>query len=343
MLKISKILFGALVTLLALWQLPWCYNFFTARSVSTPFTLYSSVIGKFAMLEHDENGRLQYKDAEGKVYTEEEFDSILPTFYYRQLVTDNRFPDSICGQEVTPRQIQLANFNVRYSPLDLNKPSIGLQQLLESKSGRVDLELPDDVFRITSGGMEFIDMKTNMINEKKSRMFTETMLRKGFRFPVFRLSGNPTDRKEYDEGYVMLDSERKLYHVKQMVGRPYVRPIELPSELKAEHLFITEFPSRRWLCFLTDSEGHFWVVEKDTYAVVRTGIPPFNPEKESILIIGNLFDWTARIDRYERQCYYGLSANSYELLDSLVYPTPDNSVKGLKFTSTKDKFVMPRF
>lgn len=343
MIKFCRIYFGCLIVLLLVWQIPSLYNFFAVKPADTPFTLYSSVVGKFTQMQRGEDKKTIYRDHTGTEYTEEQFDSILPTFYYRQLITDDRFPDTICGQAVTPRGIQLSNFNIRISPRDLNAPKVGVQQLLESMSGRVDLTLPDDVFRITGSGIEFIKIATNEIDDAKSKRFTEMMKSKGFVFPAYRMSGNPTDRKEYDEGYVMLDADRKLFHVKQTVGRPYVRAIDIPQGLQPEHLFITEFPSRKWLCFMTDAEGGFWVVERDSYAVKRTGIPPFNPERESMLIIGNLFDWTVSIDRADEECYYALDADDYSLMDSLSYATPNRAMAGLKFTSSKDKFVKPRF
>lgn len=342
MLRLSKLIFWGLVALLALWQLPWCYNFFAAKSTTTPFTLYSSLAGDFAVLERGEDKQMIYTDRSGRDYTEDQFDSILPTFYYRQLVTDDRFPDSICGVAVTPRLIQQNNFTVRFNPSDINKAQIGLQQLLESMSGRVDLELPDDVFRLTDQGIEFVKMATNSLDQEKSASFTEMMLRKGFRFPAHHFSGNPTDRKEYDEGYVLLDADRRLFHLKQTKGRPYVRAIELPEEMTAERLYITEFPSRRTLCFVVDSEGGFWVVERD-YRVVKTGIPAFKPETESMLIFGNLFDWTVKIADENSERYYALDGNDYHLLDTMTYELSKQSIPGLKFTSSKDRFVKPRF
>ena len=342
MFKISKILFSVIVLFLLVWQVPACYNFFMSTSVDTPFTLYSSIAGEFATLQTDENKKMHYRDASGKEYTEEQFDSILPAFYYRQLVTDGRFPDTISGISVTPRQIQLSNFTMRLSPLELNKPKLGLWQMLESMSGRVDLELPDDVFRITTEGIVFVKMETNTVDEDKSLRFTKAMRQKGFEFPAICISGNPTDRKEYDEGYVMLDASKKLYHVKQTVGRPYVKAINMPEGLLPQHLFITEFPSRKWLCFLTDVDGRLWVVERDTYAVKRTEVPSFNPTEESALIIGNMFDWTVRINRDDRECHYAISAKDYTLIDSLIYDTPVHRMPGLTFTTLKDKYVKPR-
>lgn len=329
--------------MLGLWQLPWCYNFFVGPSTSTPFTLYSSVVGEFALLQNNHDGEISYADRAGNSYTEQEFDSILPMFYYRQLVTDGRFPATICGVEVTPREVQRTSFSFRLTPSEQQKPHTGLYQLLESMSGRVDLVLPDDVFRLTQHRIEFVDMASNTILEEKSERFTRMMSSKGFRFPAHRIAGNPTDRKEYDEGYLLLDADRRLFHLKMTKGRPYCRAIELPEGMTPEYLYITEFPARSMLGFIVDTEGGFWVINRPSYEVVRTGIPSFDPCRESMFIMGNLLDWTVRLSDRDTERYYALSAADYSLIDSLRYLTPDHSIKGLCFTSTRDKFVRLRF
>ncbi len=342
MLRISKIFFWAMVVVILAWQLPWLYNFFFAKSSKSPFTLYSSVVGEFAVIDVSDKD-IVYSDLTGRHYTEAEFDSILPMFYCRQLMADGRFPETICGVEVNPYDVQRENFHARYNPSDINKPQIGLYALLESMSGRVDLQMPDDVFRITDEGIEFIDMESNTINEEKSARFTEMMLRKGFKFPATHLSGNATDRKEYDEGYVILDAERKLFHLKMTKGRPYCRAIELPEQMTAKYVYITEFSSRRMLALIVDTDNSLWVVKRPSYEVVKSGIPSFNPETESMIIMGNMLDWTVGISDRLTDRYYALDAEDFHLIKEHTYSTPDSSIKGLTFTSYNDEFVRPRF
>ena len=228
MRRFSTILLYVTIAFLLLWQLPWCYNFFVVKPDKTPFTLYSFVIDDFAQIGQEEGKGTVRRDLSGNIYTEAAFDSILPMFYFRQLMSDERFPDTIKGIAVTPKLVQTENFNFRSVPSDINAPSIGLYPLLESMSGRVDLKMPDDVFRITSKGIDFIDMATNSINPEKSLLFTEAMRKKGFHFPATEIAGNPVVKKEYDEGYLLLDANRCLFHLKQVKGRPYVRAIALP-------------------------------------------------------------------------------------------------------------------
>ena len=158
MRRFSTILLYVTIAFLLLWQLPWCYNFFVVKPEKTPFTLYSFVIGDFAQMGQEEGKGSVRRDLAGNIYSEAAFDSILPMFYFRQLMSDERFPDTIKGIAVTPKMVQTENFNFRSVPSDINAPSIGLYPLMESMSGRVDLKMPDDVFRITSKGIEFIDM-----------------------------------------------------------------------------------------------------------------------------------------------------------------------------------------
>lgn len=46
MIRFSKIFFYITVAVLLVWQLPWCYAFLTLKPVKTPFTMYSSEIGR---------------------------------------------------------------------------------------------------------------------------------------------------------------------------------------------------------------------------------------------------------------------------------------------------------
>lgn len=344
MIRFSKIFLCITVALLLLWQLPWCYSFFAAKGVRSPFVLYSTLSGNFiSTIYSEEKGSAVRLSEDGTEYSQEEVDSLLPFFYMRQLMADERFPDTLNGVGFTPREAQLANFSFRSNPMDINAVKIPLYPLLESKSGRVDLVMPDDVFRGTDSGIEFISSKTNSINEKKSKSFTDMMVKKGFTFPISYISGNPTARKEYDEGYLLLDSDGKLFHLKQMVGRPYVRHIELPAGLKAKYLFITEFKDKKTLGFITDEKNCLYVLNNGTYDIVKTGVENFNPQTDVLSIFGNLFDWTVCVRKSEGHFYYALNAKDYSLIKSYTYSSEGADVPGLHFTSSSDKYVKPRF
>ncbi len=318
MQKFAKILFIVTIILMLLWLLPWAYRFVTAKSYKTPFTLYSSIVNDFAILDNSQNG-ISYADLSGNQYTEKQFDSILPLFYFRQLVAEERLPDTLHGVAISPRVIQAENFIFRSSPLEINKINVPLYPLLESMSGRVDLTMPDDVFRMDQR-MEFIDIPGNNVKEEKSRLFTDMLLKKGFVFPAQVIAGNPTARKEYDEGYLMTDHENKLFHVKQVKERPYVRLIETPSDLRIKHIYVTEFKNRKFLAFLVDEQFRFWVLKAKSYEFCQVEIPAFDPTEMSMSIIANMFDWTIIIKEGEKEKLYAINADDFGLIKSMEYP-----------------------
>ena len=120
---------------------------------------------------------------------------------------------------------------------------------MESMSSRVKLESPDDVFRFTDNSIEVIDAESNTINIEKSKRFSEMLSGNGFSFPANYLSGNPSVKKDYDEGYLVLDRTTQLFHLNQTIGRPYVRKIDIPHVISLKNVFITEFTNSKKLEF----------------------------------------------------------------------------------------------
>ncbi len=352
MIRISKILLFFTVTALLAWVLPWTYGFLGGASPRTPFTLYSTVTGEFSWMEATDNG-IAYKDAAGHAFTDKEFDSILPFFYYRQLVSDNRFPDSIRGIAVTPRTAQNGNFMFRSSPRQVNATTPAIYPLLESMSGRVDLQSPDDVFRIDANGITFIDCATNSVKADKSAAFTGMLRKKGFVFPAKVVAGNPTTRKEYDEGFFVTDNEGKLFHLKQTKGRPFVRAVELPERVEPAQIFVTEYRGRQYFAFLTDKAGQLYVLTSGDYALHPVAVPPLDLTRQSMMIVGNPFDWTLKVSGTDgAEHYYAIDGDDFGLLKELHYPAPEPAgiekaekyifPFRLSFTSGLDTEVFPR-
>ena len=350
MARYSKIFFVFIILVLSLWLIPWFYHFMTAQPIRNPFTLYSCIIDDFACLDYSENKGVQYKDRNGHLYSDRQFDSILPFFYYHQLASDGRLPDSLNGIKLTPQKIGLTNFIFRQSASDINKTVPRLYPLLEAMSGRVDLQMPGDVFRLNNR-IEFIDMATNTILEKKSEIFTQAMKKKDFRFPVRCIGGNPTVKKEYDEGYFLTDSDHRLFHLKQLRGRPYFRPIPLPKGIEITHIFVKEYPNRKFYALLTDQENNLWALSNPDYQLYPLPIGKYDPRQDDIQIIGDLFNWTVSIDKKDGEHIFALDATDYSLIDSLTYPQQSSMASKighyffpaeLSFTSYDDQYDYPR-
>lgn len=350
MRKLANIILGIIVAMLLVWELPWLYNnyavsFFHGDEIGgQPFTLYSGLADDFIQNVNSGQGR---RSVTGKEYTVEEADSLLPFFWTSQLINAGRLPDTIRGRAVSPQLIRHTNinFNRRAYETHTNRPNCGLWILLESLPKRVNLDYPDDAFRFTDSGIEFVNMNTNTLKPKKSKLFTDALLKKGFAFPVHELDGNPDTRKEYDEGYLLIDNERKMYHMKMTAGQPYVRRIEFDNDtVTPKFIFVTEFRSRCLRGMMTDENNVLYAITPDYEVKPIGGGIHFDPTQNNMMIMGNMFDWTIRVTTAEAEEFYGVSALDYSLLKTFIAPYgSDPYLPGLHFTETIDRWVKPRF
>lgn len=349
MIKYSKAFLFITVVLLLMWGLPWAWHFLFGKPGSYPFTIYSCVAHQFVAMDRS-SGSVAYRGEDGSIYSEKQFDSILPTLYNRQLVSDGRFPSQINGVEIDNRTLQMEKFMFRHKPSDINVKRPGLYPLFEGMSGRVDLQMPGDVFRMNTR-MEFVDMEENRVNEERSQRFTQALLDKGFHFPAGVIAGDQNVRKEYDEGYLITDGEGQMFHVKRLKDRPFVRNTEI-SGVNVKYIFPTTFRNRRFYGFISDEDRNLYVLNTKTYELKKLPIPAYDPEKETITIFGDPFYWTVQVLGQEGLKVYAVDANDYSLVAEKTIPVQENrAVKigryifpaELSFTASTDQYVWPRF
>lgn len=347
-MKAIKTLLTIVSILLLAWVLPWAWRLATDQPARYPFTYYSSIAETFGIREII-NETTILKDARGNHYTEAQFDSLLPMVYFRQLSRDGNLPDSLHGVELTQRVISNHNFYYRYRPSDKNMPRIPLYTLFESMPKRVDLEMPGDMFRLNNN-LEFLVPETNSVNQQKSTLFDEQLKKHGFEGPARIIAGNPTTRKSYDEGYFIADRNNQLFHLKMVNNRPYVGRINLPEDLVPIWFSVTEYPPRDFYGFLLTKDGRLFTIQTDGYAVKEVDLPPFNPETDNLLIMGNLFHWNVQVSSASGQTTYAVNAKDYQLVDEISFEAqaPNEIVYNyllpfsLTFSSTNDKYIIPR-
>ena len=349
-MKTIKTIIVLLAAALLAWALPWCYAFVCSEPQESPLTLYSCVTHDFATFSFEGHDDAAGYDPAGNPYTERQFDSIMPTVFTRRLAEEGRLPERIDGIPFDAREVELSNFVFRASPSELNRPQIGLYQLLESAPGREGFRTPDDVFRITERGIEFVKMADNRIDAEKSERFDRVMKKKGFVFPARRIAGNASTYKHYDNGYLLLDATGTPFQMKQLCGRPFVRRIERPDSVTFTHAFVTEFPGKRLLGFLGDDRGGIHALEAD-YSLHCLPLHPVDLRRERLIVVGDCFYWTAITERQGFERLTAVNARDYSLAaeHETDFPAPkwEQTRKylfpfRLVFTASSDKYIKPR-
>ena len=353
MKTVYKVFLTALCILILSWFLPWLYSLVFPAGVSDPFIAYSPVTDSFIVSEPG-GGDIYAVDAEGRRvapgYTKEERDSLLPHIYYTQLVAQDRLPDTINGHAVSVPVFKHSQWVFSSSPRDINKVPAEVYMMMESMPARIDLEDPDEVFRL-NGQVEFIDIRTNTVNPARSRRFTDIFSQRGFKYPVKSLHANVTTRKPYDEGYLMVDNKGDIYHVKMQAGRPYMVRVNKPDSVTAEHVFILENADTRPLGLVTDNAHNLYVLEHEGYRLIPLPVGKVDPETDRISVVKNLFNWVVKIGSADSSRWVALDSDTYSHLATYTMTYPEVAagvVEGylfpfeLSFTSVTDCFAYPR-
>ena len=325
-MKISKILLIAVSIVPLAWFLPDFYDVLFKDSVRPPYVVYSAVSQDFYFFR---SGKKGLTDREGNRYTEQQSDSLLPLFYYRQLYSQGKMPDTVRGVEIRPKMFKVSNYTVRLKSKDLDGPQIPLQPLFESVLRRGKLSFPHDVFRINKR-MEFLDCASNQVNEKKSEAFTRALNEAGFQYPAARIYGNPSARKAYDWGYFVIDSSEKLFHVRMRNGLPLVKAVKLPEGVKkVARVQVTEQSSRRYYALVLSEAGNVYYLRSKSYQWVQFPIPPIDVYHENISISGNPLYQTIRVVGKGRVKAYAVTKDfKLENEYSEELPVWENSGKG---------------
>ncbi len=232
----------------------------------------------------------EYTNEKGQIFTREEFEQKLPLLNLRQLMISNTLPDTVKGVEMDPHVVNMARSFFRLKPRDIKSPKSGLYPLFEAESGRAQLEMPEDFFRIGSR-MEFINASGNSINEEKTRLFTGALQHYGFNFPAKMIEGIPTTRKSCDEGYFVVDNTNQMFHVKMEQGKPYVKKVELPKGLTFKHISCVDFRNKEFYCYLIGRDNSLFIITQDDYDLLRLPVEGYNPDEQELRIYGDLFNY----------------------------------------------------
>lgn len=287
LIKISRILYLLLIVFVASIFIPKYYWLKFEKSIGRPMVYYSPVNHDFLIPKLTRND-VSYVDTKGNKYNRDQFEKLTPLWNYRQLAYEGKLPDSLNGVPLDLETIRLNNIQMRVIPEMMDANPIQLFPMFESKSGRVKLTMPDDYFRINDR-FEFIDCQTNTINQDKSNLFTAALEKEKFSFPATMIDGNPTDRKAFDEGYFVLDSKNKLFHIKMVKGNPYCVNTNMPASLDVAYMSIMEMPLREFYGIIFTKQGEVFLITYDNYKLIKLPLDNYNIKKENFLLIGDQF------------------------------------------------------
>lgn len=313
MSKISRYLLVFITLIVTAIVLPNFYWTLFENVQRSPVVEYSSVDNDFMILRYSDE--IERTNSNGKLFSRDEYEAALPLIYFRQLMTNGTMPDSIKGVALDMHTIGSTRARYRYKPKNRFSPIPKLYPLFESESGRVNLEMPDDYFRIHRNGVEFIDAESNEVDLDKSKYFTEFFLEKGFSFPAKIVAGIPTTRKSRDDGYFLTDKTGKLFHFKMIKSEPFVEYVEIPKGIEIAFIECVDLKSREYFAVLYTTSNKVYLISQDYYELLPLPISNFDPQNDEIRMTNNLFHKTISLVK-DNEINVWVIDDVYDLVDT---------------------------
>jgi hypothetical protein len=296
-MKIAARIFLLLTGMLLLaYYLPAGYWLIADKHTRSPIVFYSCIEDRFLLLR-SENGEMRRTDPTGANYEREDFERLLPLDNFMQLYKDGSMPKEIDGVAITPEKLRRERINVRLRSEMLDSPSTGLTPLLESQSGRVRLEMPEDMMRL-GNRIEFLDVKANQLLAEKSARFRKAFNEAGFVFPVHVMGGNPTSLKPYDEGYYLVDSTGAFFHLRQVRGEPELQRLndivasaekDRWTKLRPRYLHVQEQDNKEVRFLIVENENIHLVIGEN-YRLITLPLSNYDPVKMQLSVRGDLLN-----------------------------------------------------
>lgn len=282
------------------------------KAIYPPKVYYSPITENFVITKV-RNKKYLVTDKEGNELSRKDFERLLPFLTYKQLLYKGTMPDTIQNVSIDVHKVRENNFSIPLKPKEMASFQIPLAPLIESAPNRADLQLPEDMFRITER-LEFINCEANTINEEKSKLFNDVLVEKGFTFPAKKIFGNPSTRKAFDEGYFIVDNTDNFFHLKRIKGKPYVKKIELPN-IKIKYIKVRELNLREFYGLVVSEDNRLFVISYDKYKFIELPVKGYASKEMQIKFTGDLFYRLVTITAKDSIASFVMNRN-YRLLDT---------------------------
>lgn len=289
MILFSRICLYAITVLAMASVLPTYIKQIFPLGFKTTIIAYSADRNKLIFSKYT-NGEWSYEDSDGKQLTKEESQRALPFKNLHSLMRNKQLPERVGSWKFDAETAVKYIDKERLSANRLDKPDTGLYTLMESKPGIKGFASPDDLFRMTANGVEFIDLETNKINSSKSKYLSDLMHARGFKFPHRFVADSPSTRKAIDNGVLLVDSDYRVFHLKLLDGEIQLMRTNAVLPKSTISIDVLEQLRKEYHGVVTTASD-IYLLRWDDYSLVRIPFSKYDPFSENVAMDGDYLNW----------------------------------------------------
>ena len=257
------------------------------------YIFYSNILKDFVYQKNFGDHRFEYGVKDKTTFDQKTYESYLPFVYWRNLDIQGKLPVVIEGNSYKKSVIKSSRLGFSYNPKYLKPLELKLYPLFNPRSNKGMITFPEEMFSISSK-VKVFDYDHGLLrtmSEDIRKMLDE----RGFKYPALNIWGKATNMKPYDLGYIIKDSEHKLYNLKRYDNNLFVKEIEHPKGTQIVYIKLSENRQKILSGYAIDEKGDFYLLDWD-FGFIKLELKGFDYKTMKLKLISNPVNYLIRYD-----------------------------------------------
>lgn len=266
------------------------------------YIFYSNIVQDFVYQKNFGDHRFEYGIEDKKLFDRITYESYLPFVYWKNLDIQGKLPLQIGTETFDKQTIKNSRFGLSYHPNLLTKQEVKLYPLFNPQKNKGVIKFPEEMFTIKNNEVLIYDYD-NGLNKDLSSFVKIQLDEQKFVYPAVEIWGKATNMKPYDKGYLIQDSEKKLFNVLRRDDTVVVKEIKYPKGIDIKFIKISENKQQILSGYAIDTKSNFYLLSWD-FKFIKLDLQNFDYETMKLKVISNPLNYLIRYDNGEE--YYGV-------------------------------------
>ncbi|MFA5704181.1 MAG: DUF4857 domain-containing protein [Advenella sp.] len=267
------------------------------------YVFYSNVINDFVYQKNFAGHNFEYGIKNKEKFDRATYESYLPFVYYKNLEIQNKLPVKVGEKIFYKEEIKFSRLGFNYHPTLLEAQEVNLYPLLNPHKDKGVIKFSEEAFSIKTNSAVVYDFD-HMKNSTLSNELTDKLNKNNFKYPALYVWGKSTNMKPFDKGYLILDSQKRLFNISRADDIINVEEISYPKDIDIAYINISENKQKKLSGYAIDAKSRFYLLSWD-FDFIPVVLKNFDYKTMRLKLISNPLNYLIRYDN--QISYYALA------------------------------------
>ena len=260
---------------------------------------YSAIKDDFIYQKNFGEHRFEYGIKDKETFGQKEYESSLPFVYWRDFDIQGKLPLHVKDKIFTKEQIKTSRLSFAYNAKYLQKLESEFYPLINPNTSMGMIKFPEHMFYVGDKKIRAYNYDDGL-NQELSKEINNKLQSLHVNFPIKYTWGKATNMKPFDLGYLMLDSEGKLFNIKRENSVVHVKQVSYPKDIEIAFVKLSENRQKKLAGYAIDTNSNIYILDWN-FGFTKLDIQGFDYKTMKFQFISNPLYYLFRFD--DRETY----------------------------------------